>query len=211
MKKHNFMRLFDRKKSRLAARVQRDYVKNGVATIFCSISSYNDVITEYSVKGHETVNLDFIEYVKGAAQVIPDEFPLVLNIIEDCLTKEEQQTIREVIQDDFAYDFGMAEQDENRQWYIFLGTLIGTLLAGILLWMSEVLDEAPREIFFVLFWFAGDRMFEYIFLTGHELRNERRLAGRLASIKVIFSKTYEPPNYTEQELDKLYTEIAQNN
>lgn len=105
----------------------------------------------------------------------------------------------------------MAEQDENRQWYIFLGTLAGTILAGILLWMSEVLDEVPREIFFVLFWFAGDRMFEYLFLTGHELRNERRLAGRLASIKVIFSKTYEPPNYTEQELDKLYTEIAQNN
>lgn len=146
---------------------------------------------------------------EGLAAVIPDECPLVLNIIEDCLSKEEQKTIRQVIRDDLAYDFGMVEQEENRQWYMFIGMLIGKIVAGILLWLTETLDEVPREVFFVLFWFAGDRMFEYIFLTGYELRQEKRLAGRLASIKVIFSKTYEEPNYTEQELDKLYTEIAQ--
>mgnify|MGYP006873122777 CR=1 FL=1 len=210
MKKRDFLKLFDRKKSHLDTRIKRDYVKNGVATIFCQISSYNDVITAYSVKDHEAVNLDFIEYVKGAAKVIPDEYPLVLNIIEEnCLSAKEQQTIREVIRDDFAYDFGMAEQEEDRQWYMFIGMLIGTIIAGILLGLTETLDEVPRELFFVLFWFAGDRMFEYLFLTGRDLRNERRLAGRLASIKVIFSKTYEPPDYNEQDLDKLYTELAQ--
>lgn len=209
MKKRDFTRLFDRNRSHLDLRIKRDYVKNGVATIFCQISNYHDVITAYSVKDHETVNLDFIEYVRGAAAVIPEKCPLVLNIIEDCLSKEEQETIRQVIRDDFAYDFGMAEQEENRQWYMFIGMLIGTIVAGILLWLTEALDEVPREVFFVLFWFACDRMFEYMFLTGHELRQEKRLAGRLASIKVIFSKTYEEPNYTEQELDKLYTEIAQ--
>ena len=209
MKKRDFTRLFDRNKSHIDSRIKRDYVKNGVATIFCQISDYHDVITAYSVKDHETVNLDFIEYIRGAAAVIPEKCPLVLNIIEDCLSKEEQETIRQVIRDDFAYDFGMAEQEENRQWHIFIFMVIGMIIAGILLLLTETLDEVPREVFFILFWFAGDRMFEYIFLTGHELRQEKRLAGRLASIKVIFSKTYEEPNYTEQELDKLYTEIAQ--
>ena len=209
MKKRDFTRLFDRKKSHLDSRIKRDYVKNGVATIFCQISDYHDVITAYSVKDHETVNLDFIEYVRGAAAVIPEECPLVLNIIEDFLSKEEQETISQVIRDDFAYDFGMAEQEENRQWHIFIFMVIGMIIAGILLLLTETLDEVPREVFFILFWFVGDRLFEYIFLTGHELRQEKRLAGRLASIKVIFSKTYEEPNYTEQELDKLYTEIAQ--
>lgn len=211
MKKRNFTRLFDSKKSQFDARVQRDYIKNGVATIFCQISSYNDIITAYSAKNHEAVNLDFIRYIHRAAEVIPEECPLVLNIIENCLTKDEQKTIREVISEELEYDFAMVEQDEDRQWRIFIGMLIGTFIAGILLWLTDTLDEVPREVFFVLFWFAGDRMFEYIFLTGHELREERRLAGRLASIKVIFSKTYEEPNYTEQDLDKLYTELAQNN
>ena len=209
MTKRNFSRLFDRKKSHIDLHIQRDYIKNGVATIFCQISSYSDIIIEYSVKNHETVNLEFIEYVRRVAKVIPDEYPMVLNIIENFLTKDEQQTIREIIRDDLAYEFGMVEQEEHRQRRIFIFTIIGLILAGIILMLTETLDEVPREFFFLLFCFMGDRFFEYVFFTGHELRQERRLAGRLASLKVIFSKTYEPPNYTEQELDKLYTEIAQ--
>lgn len=211
MKKRNFRRLFERKKSQFDARVQRDYIQNGIATIFCQISSYNDIITAYSVKGHEAANLDFLEYLRGAAEVIPEECPLVLNIIENCLTKDEQQTIRNVISDELAYDFAMTEQEYDWELKIFIGMVVGTIIAGILLALTDFLEEVPREIFIVLFWFFGDRMFEYIFLTGRDLREERRLAGRLASIKVIFSKTYEPPNYTDQDLDKLYTELAQNN
>ena len=209
MKKRNFIRLFDRKKSYIESRLQRDYIRNGVATIFCRINSYDDVVTPYSVKGHEATDLEFIEYVRGAAKVIPDEHPLVLNIVEDCLSEEERQTIREVIHDDLAYDFGMVEQEENRQWKIFIYTIIGLIVSGIILVLTETWDDIPREFFFLLFCFMGDGIFEYVFFTGHELRQERRLAGRLASIKVIFSKTYEPPDYTEQDIDKLYTELAQ--
>lgn len=208
-KKRNFIRLFDRKTSHIDYRVRQEYIRNGIATIFCRISSYNDVITEYSVKDHEAVNLDFIEYLRRAASFIPDECPMVLNIIEDCLTKEEQKTVREVIREELAYDFGIAEQEEQRQNRIFFYTIIGLVIALILLVLTKDLDEVPRELFFVLFWFMGDTILENIFFTGRELRQERLLAGRLASIKVIFSKTYEPPNYTEKELDKLYTEIVQ--
>jgi len=127
-KKRNFIRLFDRKKSLIESRIKRDYVTNGIATIFCRISGFNDVITAYSVKNHETVNLDFIEYVNGAAKVIPNECPLVLNIIENCLSKEEQRIIRAVIRDDFAYDFGMVEQEEKRELKIFIYTIVGLIL-----------------------------------------------------------------------------------
>ena len=50
-------------------------------------------------------------------------------------------------------------------------------------------------------------MFEYIFITGRELRKEKRLAGRLASIKVNFSDTYEKPHYTEEQISQLYAEL----
>ncbi len=33
------------------------------------------------------------------------------------------------------------------------------------------------------------------------------LAGRLASIKIVFSESYEMPNYTQSEVDELYSEI----
>ena len=85
--------------------------------------------------------------------------------------------------------------------------LIGSVVAGILLGLTDFLDEVPREIFVVLFWFFGDRMFEGLFITGHELRKERRLAGRLASIKVIFSDTDKKLHFTEDEINKLYAEL----
>ena len=68
--------------------------------------------------------------------------------------------------------------------------------------MTDFLDEVPREIFIVLFW-----LFEYVFITRRDLKQEKRLAGRLASIKVIFSDTYKKLHFTEDEINKLYVEL----
>ena len=85
---------------------------------------------------------------------------------------------------------------------------VGSIVAVILLWLTDFLDEVPREIFVVLFWFFGDRMFEYVFITRQDLKQEKRLAGRLASIKVIFSDTHEKLHFTEDEINRLYAELA---
>ena len=152
-------------------------------------------------------NFDFVDYLEDAAEPIPDEYPLVLNIIGNCLSDEEKKSITEVIRDDFSYKLGIVEKEYERELKMFLFMLIGTFVAGVLLWHTHFLDEVPREIFIVLFWFFGDRMFESLFITGRELREEKRLAGRLASIKVIFSDTYEKWHYTEDEINKLYAEL----
>lgn len=46
-------------------------------------------------------------------------------------------------------------------------------------------------------------------LSGHDLRRDRRTAGQLASIKVTFSKSFDETDYTKEDVDKLYSEIAQ--
>ena len=53
----------------------------------------------------------------------------------------------------------------------------------------------------------GDTLCDYIFLTGYDLRRDRWQAGRLASIKVVFSESYETPEYTESDFERLYFEI----
>lgn len=83
----------------------------------------------------------------------------------------------------------------------------GLILLTIILWLTQTLADEPRELVFILFYFMGDTLCDFIFLTGHDLRRERRLAGRLASIKVVFSERYEEPNYTESDVDQLYSEI----
>lgn len=83
---------------------------SGVAVIPCRISEYSDVISKYSVKGCETLNPEFVDYIREVADFTPDKYPLVLNIVGDCLTQEEKETVERVILDDFAYDLGIVEK-----------------------------------------------------------------------------------------------------
>ena len=207
MFKGNIVKLFESRRGRLDYRVKRDYVRNGIATIPCRITDYSDVISPYSVKGYETLNKEFEDYLKEAADLTPPECPLVLNIIGDCLSQEEKTTIEDTILDDFAYDLGVVEKNEKRHMHVFRFMLIGMILSLLLLWITESLADEPRELLYVLFWFMAENLCDYIFLTGHDLRWSRRLAGRLASIKVVFSETYEATNYTESDVQQLYSEI----
>ena len=203
----NILKLFESRKGNLDYRIKRDYIRNGIATLPCRIFDYNDVISTYSVKGYETLNSESVGYLKSAAEVTPPEYPLVLNIIGDCLSQEEKKTIAEVILDQFAYELGFVEKEEKKHKRIFYGMFFGLIISGVLLWLTQPLAEEPRELFFILFWFIGETLCDYIFLTGHDLRRNRRLAGRLASIKVVFSESFAAPNYTESDVEKLYSEI----
>lgn len=207
MLKRKIIRLFESRKGNLNYRIHRDYLKNGIVTIPCQISGYNDVISTYSVKDYETLNPEFVDYLNSAAEITPPECPLILNIVGGCLSEEEKKIIDEIIRDDLAYHLGIVENKIKRHTRIFFSFLISLLAAGLFLWISIPMADVPRELLFILFWFAGETICDYVFLTGHELRRDRILAGRLASIKVVFSENYETPNYTESDIDQLYSEI----
>lgn len=207
MVNRKMVRLFETRKGNLDYRIKRDYIRNGIATLPCRILEYNDVISSYSVKNYETLNPDFVDYLKSAAEVTPPEYPIVLNIIGDCLSQEEKETIEDVVLDEMAYDLGIVEKEEKRHMRIFLGMFFGLLISGVLLYLTHLMADEPRELVFILFWFMGDTLCDYIFLTGHDLRRDRRLAGRLASLKVVFSENYEEPDYTENDVNRLYSEI----
>jgi len=201
--------LFESRKGQMDDLLKRDFINNGIATFPIKISSYYDVIHPLSVRRYETLNPDFKDFVELGAGVIPPDCPIVLNIIEDCLTEEERKTIVATIEEYYAYNLGLVEKEERRHTKRFLIMTVGLILSAFLLWLSEGLDEIPRELFFVLFWFMGDTLCDYILLTGHDLRRDRRAAGQLASIKVTFSKSFDESDYTKEEVNKLYSEIAQ--
>lgn len=207
MVKHNIKRLFEKRKGHLDYRVKRDYIRNGVAIIPCRISDYDDVVSKYSVEDYETLNPEFYEYVKTTAELTPSQSPLVLNIIGNCLSKKEKETIDEIIRDDFAYDLGSVEKKEKRHTQAFFTMAIGFVVVGMLLWFTQSLAEVPRELIFILFWFLGETLCDYLFLSGYDLRQERLLAGRLASIKVVFSDNYVDHDYTEKDVNELFFEI----
>ena len=207
MRRQKIINLFESRKGNLDARVRRDFVSNGIGIIPMRVTDYYEVINAYSVKGYETLDLGFVEVLNLAVSVMPEECPLVLNFVEDVLSDEERKTIIETIREYFAYQLGIVEKKVKRHFGRFVFMSVGLVAAAVLLWLSQGLDEVPREVFFILFWFFGDTLFDYLLLTGHELRDEKRQAGRLASIKVEFSKTFDNSEYTDKEVNKLYSEI----
>ena len=209
MRKKKIANLFESRKGHLDARVKREFVSNGIGTIPIRVKDYYEVINAYSVKGVETLDFDFVEMLDLAASVMPEECPLVLNIVEDVLSDEERETITETIQDYYAYQLGILEEKVKRHKERFILMSVGLVLTAGLLWLSQGMGELSREILFVLFWFFGDALFDYILLTGHDLREKKRLAGRLASIKVEFSKAFDDSDYTDKEVNDLYSEIEE--
>ncbi len=207
MKKRNIVKLFESRKVDLDDRIKQDYAKNGIVTLPCGISGYDDIISQYSVNGYETLNMEFADYVKTAVGFAPPEYPIVLDVIGGCLSEKEKKTINDTICDTFAYELGAVEKEEKRHTKVFVFMIVGLILSGILLYFTHSIADEPRELFYILFWFAGDTLCDYIFLTGHDLRHDRRMAGRLASIKVVFSDKHEEPNYTKNDADRLYSEI----
>ena len=200
-------KLFESRKGQLDYLLRRDFISNGVATLPCKITSFYDIINPLSVRKYETLNQEFADLIELAAGVLPPEYPIVLNIIEDCLTQEERKTIVAVIEEYYAYKLGLVEKDLKRHTKRFVFMTVGLVLSAFLLWLSEGLDDISRELFFVLFWFMGDTICDYILLTGHDLRRDKRAAGQMASIKVTFSKSFDESDYTKDEVDKLYSDI----
>lgn len=199
--------LFESRKGQLDYLLNRDFINNGIATFPCKITSYYDIINPLSIRRFETLNQDFADFLELGAGVVPTECPIVLNIVEDCLTEEERMIIEIVIREYFSYKLGVVEKEEKRHRRRFLILSVGLVVSSLLLWLSEGLDEISRELFFIIFWFMGDTLCDYILLTGHDLRRDRKLAGRLASIKVIFSDSFKKPEYTKKEAEKIYSEI----
>ena len=187
--------------------LHRDFINNGIATFPVKISSYDEVIHPNSVRRYETLNQDFAGLIELAAGVIPPECPIVVNIIEDCLTDQQRKIIVATIREYYAYKLGVVEKDLKRHTKRFVFMTVGLVLSAFLLWLSEGLDDISRELFFVLFWFMGDTICDYVLLTGHDLRRDKRAAGQMASIKVTFSKSFDESDYTKEEVDKLHSEI----
>ena len=200
-------KLFESRKGRMDYLLHRDFINNGIATYPVKISSFDDVIHPNSIRRYETLKPDFADLIELGAGVLPPDCPIVLNIIEDCLTEEERKIIITTVREYYAYKLGVVEKEEKRHTKRFLFLTVGLVIAAFLLWLSEGLDDISRELFFVLFWFVGDTICDYVLLTGHDLRRDRRAAGQLASIKVTFSKSFDESDYSKEEVDKLHSEI----
>ncbi len=201
------IRAYNRKKSGLERRLEKEFLDHGIATIPCKVSGVDDVISTYSVVAYESLSSDFVEYVNDIVDSVPEEYPIVLSIVGHKFTKEEQTTIRTTIEDDFAYDLGAVEKENKKHLKIFLGMLAGLVVSSVMLTVFNWWSEIPTELLFVFFWFFAETLADYLFLGGRQLRKERLKAARLACLRVEFSEEYDESDYSEEEAEQIFDEL----
>lgn len=188
-------------------RLKQEYIDNGIATIPFRVSEYNDVISRYSVEGYEYLEPELADLVRDTVEVIPAEYPVVLNIIGGDLTKEQQRVVTDTIKAEFDYDLGTLEEKLKHHRKVFFLMILGVLVSGLLLYLFDWLSDVPKEILFVLFWYMGDALIDYFFLGGYDLRQEHRLAERLALVQVVYSGTYNDEDYSSGEVKKIMSSL----
>ena len=188
----NSKKRFLSKKSFLNYRLNKEVLRDGVAYIPCHVDNMEDIISKYSIKGNESLSSEFVDYFTDFAECIPIKYPIVLKIYGPKFTEEEKKIIVETIALDGDYNLGRTIQENRHHRLVFVEMVVGTVISGILLaLLGKYLEAIPQEFFYVIFWLFADALVSYIFIERWDHRNERSVAGRLASVKVEFAEDEE--------------------
>lgn len=200
------LKFFRSRQVDLRGKVRESYLHSGIAVIPCRVNGFYDIISRYSVHGHEVLNPDFEQYVQDAISFIPPEYPVVLKIIGYDFSENQQNIIRDTIGEDFSYELGVI-QNENRRQAIKVALVgIGMILFGFLVSYINGLDGLPFEFLYIIFWFFANVFITYVFFDGREGQRLRVMAGRLACVGVSFEKRYKD-DITNKEVRKVFREI----
>ena len=176
------------KKSYLERRLQKDVMEDGIAYIPCRVDGIGDIISKFSIKGCESLDGEFVDYLLDFIDCIPEEYPVVLEISGPKFTEEEKQLITETIESDTDYMLGQTEAQNRHHRKVFWWMVVGTVGSGILLSLIRklIIDDIPLEFFYVLFWLFADALVRYLFIEYSDYKNDKIRAGRIASMKVEF-------------------------
>ena len=183
----NNKKRFLNKKSFLNYRLNKEVLRDEVAYIPCHVENMEDIISKYSVRGNESLSSEFVDYFTDFAECIPIKYPIVLKIYGPKFTEEEKKIIVDTIALDGDYNLGRTIQENRHHRLVFVEMVVGTVISGILLaLLGKYLESVPQEFFYVIFWLFADALVSYVFIDRWDHRNERSVAGRLASVKVEF-------------------------
>ncbi len=163
-------------------------MEDGIAYIPCRVDGIGDIISRFSIKGCESLDGEFVDYLLNFVDCVPEEYPVVLEIHGPKFTDEEKTLITEVIESDTDYMLGNTETQNRHHRKVFWWMVVGTVGSGILLALIKnlIIDDIPLEFFYVLFWLFADALVRYLFIENYDYKNDKIRAGRIASMKVEF-------------------------
>ncbi len=184
----NNIKKFNKKKFNYNKYVKEFYVEKGIAHVYANVTSYDDIISRYSVKNYEVLNDDFINYLEQVTYYIPIVYPVVLSI-EGCnFSLEEEKIIEEKVKEYFGLKLSDATMNlkENRRKSLIL--LLVSFLTWSLLSLFNYFNIAEifMEAYLVIIWFFLWTFAEFEFIDRPKLKYDKLDMAQLASMKIVF-------------------------
>lgn len=205
--KNDFRLVLLRKNVDYDKAVRYYFIDKGVAYISCKVTGLDDVICHYSVPGYEILSEDFSNYLERIMEHIPEKYPLVLEITGHKFSPEEQTRIEDAIWTQFELRFGSAQKQQRSSIIRIIWFTVFLVLSVILLMNTQNL---AYEMAWVLFWFFGDRLIEYILLDELDISRKKMHIAQILSMKVVFTENYSDDDLSEREAASYRSEVIEN-
>lgn len=203
------IRRFKRKNVDIAKFVKDLYVDQGIAYISCNVSSYNDIISRYSVDGYEWLNHIFTRFVDENANYVPTEYPIILEICGHRFKKKERECIEATVADYYALKLGDAQMALERNTMECLVLFVFSIVSVISIWLA-LRGNIGRTIWEILIVFLCFFIWEFIDSFAFErstLMDEKLKAAQVASMKLTFQEEFEDGPVEPEEAKEILNEI----
>ncbi len=203
----DFRLYFLRKRVDYEKAVKYYFIEKDVAYIACKVSGLDDIVSHYSVPGYELLNEDFCNYLERIMIHIPEKYPLVLEITGHQFTKDEQTRIEDAIWTQFELQFGAVQKKQRSGIIRAVWFVIFLALSAFLLLNTR---QMLYEMVYILFWFFGDRLIEYLILDEFAISREKMHYAQILSMKVIFTDKYSDEDISDNDADSYRGDIIKN-
>lgn len=209
--RRNFRLLFLKKKIDNQKVLDYYFLDHDVAYIPCKVSGLEDVVSHYSVPDYETLDESFASYIESIMSHVPNKYPMVLEITGHKFTKKEQQVIEDAIWNHYEFKTIAAQNKRRRSLIRILWFVICLAACAVALFKAaDMKNNVIKEMIFIIFWFFGDRLAEYVLLDERKINQNFISMARLASMKVVFTEKYDDEDITEEEAEEFREEILEN-
>lgn len=165
-------------------------INDNEAYILLKVSDYKSIISDFSLEDQPVLKAEFIEVIEKRAEIIPLDYPLVLEIHNKTFSAEQKITVRKLIKNRFTFISINKEAELKRikqKSYYFLILGIVTFIIAMLLCNVKLLIPIYEILYFIAsfsIWEFG----ELVIFEQDDLKEEIIKYKHLSKIRVVYDK-----------------------
>lgn len=190
MNKPEKLKKYQQKKFEYYKQIDEINISDNEAYITVQINDINEIISPFSIPGHEIIKEEFINLISKKASYIPVDYPLVLEIYTKSLTSEEKILIRKLFKIYYSLETINTEEElktikRKSRFFLFVGIICAILF--ILMVKLNVVTSLLEIISFIAS-FSIWEFAELVIFEQDDLREKIIKNKHLAKIRIIYNK-----------------------